>query len=400
MAAKTFDAVVVGGGVIGLSTALHLAVLGGRRVAVLERHGIAAGQSGRAAGIVRALVRNGDVAGWLLESLAFFKGLSARFGVSVDVNHTGYLLVSRPQERPQVEACLQVAAAAGCEATLIDGPQARELQPGLPRDVDRLYAYEPGAVHIDPMAATHALGRLVVALGVEIHEGCEVTDVAVERGSVTGVETAAGRIHAGAVMVATAAWGRAQLLRLGIDVPVHPHRAEMAFFHVPAGSDHRLVRVLSDTTSMLYMRPEGARQMFVGWREGDRIRGLEGLVEEDPDHYRQTSHYASLVAMEDGLSGLLPFMRDGFVHRTYACVYDYTPDAMPILDRAAGLEGLYFALGYSGGGFSIAPWVGRSMADWIHTGRRPPRLELLGLDRFATGRLIDWSNVKPRDEAA
>lgn len=309
MAAKTFDAVVVGGGVIGLSTALHLAVLGGRRVAVLERHGIAAGQSGRAAGIVRALVRNGDVAGWLLESLAFFKGLSARFGVSVDVNHTGYLLVSRPQERPQVEACLQVAAAAGCEATLIDGPQARELQPGLPRDVDRLYAYEPGAVHIDPMAATHALGRLVVALGVEIHEGCEVTDVAVERGSVTGVETAAGRIHAGAVMVATAAWGRAQLLRLGIDVPVHPHRAEMAFFHVPARSDHRLV-------------------------------------------------------------------------------------------RRAGLEGLYFALGYSGGGFSIAPWVGRSMADWIHTGRRPPRLELLGLDRFATGRLIDWSNVKPRDEAA
>jgi sarcosine oxidase subunit beta len=150
---------------------------------------------------------------------------------------------------------------------------------------------------------------------------------------------------------------------------------------------------------MLYLRPEGAQQMFVGWREGDRIHGVEDLIHEDPDHYKQTSHYASLKRMEEGLIGLLPFMRNGFAHRTYACVYDYTPDAMPILDRVDEVEGLYFALGYSGGGFSISPWVGRMMAQFIHDGARPEGLELVSLERFTSGRLIDWSNIKPAAKA-
>ena len=86
-------------------------------------------------------------------------------------------------------------------------------------------------------------------------------------------------------------------------------------------------------------------------------------------------------------------MQQGFVHRTYACVYDYTPDGMPILD-ASGPRGLFYALGFSGGGFSTALCVGGAMAQYIATSVKPPEIEWLRHARFAEGDLIDWGNVR------
>ena len=86
-------------------------------------------------------------------------------------------------------------------------------------------------------------------------------------------------------------------------------------------------------------------------------------------------------------------MQRGFVHRTYACTYDVTPDEMPVLDRAAGIEGLFFAVGFSGGGFSTSPWVGKRMAALIMSGTPPDDLRLFSLGRFAADALIEWSNT-------
>ena len=65
----------------------------------------------------------------------------------------------------------------------------------------------------------------------------------------------------------------------------------MAFFQAPPDGDYRCRRILSDTRSMLYLRPENSEQMFVGWREGDRVAGEADFVAEDPDAYKQTAHY-------------------------------------------------------------------------------------------------------------
>jgi glycine/D-amino acid oxidase-like deaminating enzyme len=190
------------------------------------------------------------------------------------------------------------------------------------------------------------------------------------------------------------------LQKAGIDAPVYPHRAEMAFFAVCPESPHRLLRIVSDARTLLYLRPEGTDQMFVGWREGDRISTVADLAAVDPDNYRQTSHYASLADMQRRLIRTLPFMAEGFVHRTYACVYDYTPDGMPILDEAAALPGLYFALGFSGGGFSLSPWVGSAMAKFIVTGVKSPGMKLLRLSRFREGQFVSWANSVREEEHA
>jgi len=396
----TQDVVVAGGGVTGLSIALHLRLLGVPRVTVLERHFAGAGQSGRAAGIVRALVKSTAVASMLMESLRFFCTFEERFGESIPYNAPGYLLVNGAGSAETMDTAIGNAGAAGCKAMRVSEAEALELQPGLRRGGGDLYTFEPGAIHLDPMLATQVLARVARQLGVRIEEGCEVESILLDHSRVQGVRTRAGDFLAEKVVVATSVWGAAQLKQLGMEVPVFPHRAEMAFFSVLPKSEFCLQRIVSDACTMLYMRPEGADQMFVGWREGDRISTPDDFASADPENYRQTSNYSSLADMRKRLTATLPFMSDGFVHRTYACVYDYTPDGMPILDEAERIGGLYFALGYSGGGFSLSSWVGASMARFITEAVKSPEMHLLRLARFQEGDLLSWSNSGAGDRDA
>lgn len=389
----TQDVVIAGGGVSGLSIALHLRLLGIRNVTVLERHHTGAGQSGRAAGIVRALVNSSAVASILMASLRFFRGFQERFGENIGVRETGYLLVNGVEEEMAMNSSIGKAATSGCRATRVSSAEASELQPGLRSSEDDIYAFEPEAIYVDAMLATHVLARVARHMGVRIEEGCEVQSILTDGSLVRGVRARSGDFLADRVVVATSVWGIAQLARLGIEVPVFPHRAEMAFFSVLPDSRIRLRRILSDARTLLYMRPEGVDQMFVGWREGDRVASTAGTT-TDPDNYRQTSNYESLEDMRGRLTATLPFLlADGFVHRTYACIYDYTPDGMPILDQAEGLKGLYFALGFSGGGFSLSPWVGSAMARLIMESEKTPELQMLRLARFREGETLSWSNA-------
>ena len=133
--------------------------------------------------------------------------------------------------------------------------------------------------------------------------------------------------------------------------------------------------------------------MFVGRRESDRIESVSDMEAQDPDQYKQTAEFESVVDIHRRLAITLPPMQEGFVHRTYACVYDMTPDSMPVLDRASSVKGLYFALGFSGGGFSLSPWVGRAMAEFMVHQKRPTQIDGFDLNRFGEGRAFDWSNV-------
>jgi glycine/D-amino acid oxidase-like deaminating enzyme len=329
----------------------------------------------------------------LMQSLRFFATFADGFGEPLPVRQAGYLLLDDASRERTMQTALRNAAAAGCDARRISQAEALELQPGLRERDDDIFAWEPSAIYLDPMLVTQILKRVVQRMGVTVEQGSKVTGLARAGSRITGVETARGKITADKVLLATSVLGSAQLQRLGILVPVYPRRTEMAFFSVFPDSPYRLARIVSDARTLLYMRPEGSEQMFVGWREGDRSWSPEDSAGLDPDDYWQSARYETLAEMERRLAGLVPFIADGFVLRTYACVYDYTPDGMPVLDRAETVDELYFALGFSGGGFSLSPWVGSAMAQLMMTGEKPPGMDLLRPSRFETGDLLSWSNT-------
>lgn len=154
---RTADVIIIGGGVTGLLTAIHLRQLGVSDVLLLERHYVGSGQSHRAAGILRAFVRDATVAGALAESIEFFKTFGDRFDDRILVHPAGYLLLSEPEQSARIHETIAAAAQAGCAARQIDGGEAQQLHPGLREEVQTLYVYEPGAIHLDPMPAVQAI---------------------------------------------------------------------------------------------------------------------------------------------------------------------------------------------------------------------------------------------------
>ena len=264
------DVIIVGGGVTGLSTGLHLKELGVEDVVILERHFVGSGQSGRAAGVLRGTVRHPTVSETQLEGQRFLQSFEARYGIPLAVNATGYMLVATDGEREYVDRTFEVANRAGCDLKWIDADTAAEIQPGLGTEEGCLYLFESGAIYVDPMPAAHAFSVAARSLGVRVIEACEVGRLLVQDNDVYGVESAMGNFEAPKILIATSVWGQPQLAKMGVDVPVSPHIAEMGFFQVPLDSDYRLHRIIFDVRAKLYMRPEGQSQMFVG-RKRERI---------------------------------------------------------------------------------------------------------------------------------
>ena len=171
---RSADVVIVGAGVTGLATAICLRELGVGKVHVLERHYIGAAQSGRAAVVVRALVPHPRLAAWQIESQRFLASFSERYSIPIDVHQTGYLLVAQRHDQVPVLRAIEVARQAGAETRQICGNEALELQPGIRQGDNCIYAFEPGAIHVDPMPLTYALAVAARCRGVEISEGCDV----------------------------------------------------------------------------------------------------------------------------------------------------------------------------------------------------------------------------------
>lgn len=385
------DVIIIGGGVTGLSTALHLKELGVDDILLVERHYVGAGQSGRAAGVIRGTVRHPTVSDTQLEGQVFFQSFKDRFSIPIEVNHTGYLLVGYNRDRKHIQDTMNVARSAGCELKEIDAKEAEELQPGLGTNYNSIYIFEPGGIYVDPMSATFAMSLAAKKQGVKFVEGCEVEDIQVKGDKVIGIKSSIGNFDSPKILIATSVWGQPQLARLGLNVPVRPHIAEMGFFQVGPGSQDRLRRIIFDSRANIYMRPEGEHQIFVGRREGIYTQKNGNPV--DPDNYKQTANFHSLDEMHKNLQITLPFMNKGFVHRTYACTYDITPDQMPILDKSEAIEGLYYAVGFSGGGFSTSPWVGKRMAGLIVDGNLAQDLKVFSFRRFAEKKFIKWDNA-------
>jgi sarcosine oxidase subunit beta len=165
----------------------------------------------------------------LMDSLRFFTSFKEQYGEDLGVHRTGYLLLNESDQSDYLDQVIEKAREAGCQAHQVSAADAFELQPGLRENSGDIYASEPAAIHVDPMAAVQALARVARRLGVEIVEGCEVHSILKSGSHIHGVETHQEKIEAGNVPVATAVWGGPQLAKLGIEAPVYPHPAEMAF---------------------------------------------------------------------------------------------------------------------------------------------------------------------------
>jgi glycine/D-amino acid oxidase-like deaminating enzyme len=384
--------VVVGGGIMGASIALHLA----RRldaveapVVLLERRALGAGSSGRSGAVLRQFYSDRELVAMARDSLRDYAGFEFSTGRPIGFTRCGVATIasrSNPAAAGLVERNAALMRSLGIDARLLGARELRELVPGIAARDDTVAVHEPDAGYVDPQRTVEALAAVARSSGATIRTGAEVTAIAIERGRALGVETRDGRIEAEHVVVAAGPWTRALLRRAGFDLPLRVIRPEQHFVEMPsarasastyepplapeADVDPRFSRlsepapahpVLLDLENDFYTRCEPALGRT---RVGAMSYGRD-LELEDPDALDERVSEGFQRWARAALSRRMPEYGNRPDVGAQAAWYTLTPDAQAIIGPIAGLEGLTVVSGFSGHGFKLAPSVGRGVAQMV-----------------------------------
>ena len=370
----TYDIVIVGAGVQGLSLAYELGRRGLGRVAVVEAAYPGAGASGRNGELIRSAFASVEWTMFFHESLKRWHRLSAELDFNVLFTPAGYLvLAATPAE---LEACARHVALQrrlGLETELLQAEAALDLVPALSPELVLGAMYQPDAGFAHHDAVVWAYARSAARLGVEIHPYTEVLSVDVAGGAVTGLLTSRGRIATG-VLVDAAGGMAVEVARMaGVELPLTTYALEALVteplrpFLGPGLSCPALLAYGHQTT----------RGEFVGGAESDVPRAGESL--------KATG--AGARDMARTFVRLFPALAGARVMRHWAGLVTQSEDAAPVLGRVPELDGFVLDCGWVYG-FMGAPAAGALLADSIAGETVPELLAPFGLERLRSGALI------------
>jgi sarcosine oxidase subunit beta len=383
---RTAGAVVIGGGIMGVSAACHLATAGVRDVLLLEREaGIGLGSTGRCAGGFRHQFSSEINVRLSLASVRMIRAFGDEHGLPLDLHLDGYLFLCR--DAPTWAAYRQDAAMQrelGARVELLDAAAAAALVPGLAVDGLVGATFGPDDGIADPSGLTNGYATVARRAGATIRTGTAVTAITTtpDGSRVTGVETTEGRIDAPLVVLAAGVWSPALASTVGLDVPVVPQPRQLVqTTDFPGRPDRRTLVI--ETGSMFFFHREGA-----GILMGIPPKATPVTFETRPDD--------GFVADEllPAAIRTLPAVEAAGMATTWVGLYEMTPDHHPVVGAVEGIDGLLIATGFSGHGFQHGPVVGRLLAEVATTGRATTvDIRALRLERFARGELIPETHV-------
>lgn len=382
--AGTAGAIIIGGGCIGTSVALHLARAGVRDVVLLERQHLCAGTTGQSGAIVRQHYSHPFTAAMARDSLHIFRHWAETIGAGDPrFQETGVLVTVGAADVAGLRANVAMQRGLGINTHLLTPDDLRALEPRLMVDDITLACWEPTAGYADAVATVHAFATAARGAGATIREGVTVTTILHGGGRIVGVETTEGELHAPVVVNAANVWGVALLRQVGVELAITPSRHPMAALRRPDdfGPVHPIVLDMHRNT---YLRPHAGEVTLVGSLSGD-----DDHLFADPDTFEPGVSRAEIARFRREGAVRLPALAGAIAQGGWAGIYDGTADAHPVLDAVPGVDGYYCALGFSGHGFKLSPVFGALLARRIVGGPdAAPELHPLRLARFAEGDLV------------
>lgn len=382
----TAEVVVIGAGVIGMSIAHHLAVLGARNVVVIDRGSIGSGTSSQSSGILRthySVPENVDLARRSWRAFESFAAYLEDDEASAGLVKCGYLIAAPegPKLAP-LRAALLAQQAKGIAVELLSAPDAALRLPLCRFDDAALIGFEPDAGFADAYLVATGFARSARRRGVRILEGVEVERLLLEGGRVAGVETSQGTLTSAIVVSAQNIWAGDIERWTGIETPVRAERhgvlalagAEPYTFAMPVYKD-------LGSPGMLYCRSYGGTQMLVS-------EGGAGETLARPDNEQGDIPVDDVLRVGAQVAERFPSYAEAGLASSWTGVYDVTPDWNPVLGRIPDVPGLIVAYGFSGHGFKLSPAVGRVLAQEALGLPTDVSLAPYALERFRSGRLL------------
>lgn len=367
------DVVVIGGGLHGLSAALHLA-RAGRKVAVLERAWVGRHASGATAAGVRTLWRDPAEVPIALEAIEMWHRMAAIVGDDCGFHAHGQIRVAETDRALRtLEDRAQTMRQAGyAHEEMIGRAELRRLVPALsPHCIGAIIARRDGAA--DPHRALRAFRRSCEAAGVSIHEGCAVERV--ERSGADWLIRAGERdFSSPAVVNAAGAWAARIAALFGDDIPLGLKASMMIV-------TERLARFIDPVVSAA-----GRALSFKQSDQGTLIigGGLQGKADLDTE--RSAVDFRELARGARAATDLFPAVRDVRITRAWTGIEAKTADLLPVIGPSTRAPGLVHAFGFSGHGFALVPVVGTILCVLLVHGRTSRQIAAFAGDRLARAR--------------
>jgi sarcosine oxidase subunit beta len=370
------DVVIVGAGIMGASTAYHLARLGAGRVIVLERDTVCSGSTALASGGIRHQYANRLGVELTTHSIVTYERFQEEFGVDPNFRQHGYLiLIGTADELTIARRSVALQQSLGVHVELLDAAATRALCPYLNTD-DLLGAtYTPRDGYADPYLCATAIAARARDLGVVIKQQHEVIGFIRHNDRVNGVVTAAGAFEAGAVVIATGAWSGVVGQLAHVDIPILPHRRHK-FMTAPFP-----VTLIPAATPFVI----DPHRSFSLRREGPGLLLGHGR-RDDPDGFSTEIDRSLEPGVVERAIHRAPALADAELMRAWAGLYEMTPDQTGIVSAVPDVAGLHVIAGFSGHGFMHGPIAGQLMAEMLVHGRAVTMdASPLDIARFARG---------------
>ena len=390
------QAVIIGGGIIGCSTAYHLARLGWD-VVLLERRKLTSGSTFHAAGLVGQLRSNANITRLLGYSVDLYRGLEAETGLATGWKMNGGLRLACTEERwEEVRRQATTARSFGLEMALLSPKEAQDLWPLMQVDDVIGAAFLPTDGQANPSDITQSLARGARMKGALILEDVKVLSVAVEKGVIRGVETTRGRIETPVVIACAGQWTRALAKSVGVNVPLVSVQHQYMVTEPIAGVSPDLP-TLRDPDRLTYYKEEVGGLVMGGyepnplpWAENGIPPGFHySLLESDFDHFEPLMKLAL---------GRVPALETAGVKALVNGPESFTPDGNFILGEAPELRNFFVGAGFNAFGIAAGGGAGMALAEWVANGAPPFDLWPADIRRFGQPHFDDdWIRTRTHE---
>jgi sarcosine oxidase, subunit beta len=375
----TAEVVIIGGGVMGTSIGFHLVRRRAGRVVLLEKNTVCSGTSAKSSAIVRTHYTTPTTATMALLARGIFERWADEIGGESGFVRTGMLFIAPAERRESVERTLRMNQSLGIEARLVGPDDVRELAPRVRVPEGAAVVWEPHSGYANPHDVATSFARRFVEQGGVLMQSTAATGVDVEAGRVRAVRTSRGTIATRHLVIAAGPWARPVGRLAGLELPVTASRESIVTLR-PTFDWSPRHPVTGDLVNEIYLRPETGGLILVGNTRDDLAPG-------DPDAYEDRPPPEDTTDMVTRLARLMPETASAAITGGWSGMYEVSPDWNPIMGSAAGVEGLHYAVGFSGHGFKLSPVVGRLMSEQVLDGRaRTVDISPYRLERFAEGR--------------
>lgn len=350
--------VIIGGGVVGLSTAYHLASSGVSDVVLLEKDEFGSGSTSKAAGGVRAQFSDTVNIELGARSLRTFETFAETFGQEIDLRQVGYLfLLEEPEHVAAFQRNVALQNELGVPSRMIEVAEAKAMSPLISTEGLIAAAYSPTDGHCTPESVVAGYATAARRAGARLVRKCAVTALGSTGGTLTEVVTDRGTVATDTVICAAGAWSKELGAMVGVDLPVVPLRRQILTTEPIPGLPAHLPFTIDFSTSF-YFHGEGPG-LLLGMSYPDETAGFK-LGQSDE----------WLSGLGSAIERRAPAISEVGIGAGWAGLYEMTPDHNALVGESEDVSRFLYATGFSGHGFLMGPAIGEVMRD-LYLGRTP-----------------------------